>query len=186
MSLSLFFFFFYLFLCFIFSPRIPHVNKTIWYQTCKLSTGLPCDSDGRESACNTGDLVLIPASGRSPGEGNGNPLQYSCLQDSMDKRAGGLQSMGSQGVRHDWVTNTHKLSMLQTSLRILPIKLFQMARFPYFYSWVVFHYLLHILIHLSINWYVDYFHILAVVNNAAMNIGRAYIFSLVFFDSWEK
>ena len=44
-------------------------------------------SDGKESACNAGDMNSIPGLGRSPGEGNGNPLQYSCLENSMDKRA---------------------------------------------------------------------------------------------------
>ena len=48
---------------------------------------LPGSSDGHESACNTGDPGSIPASGRSPGEGNGNPLQYSCLENSMDRGA---------------------------------------------------------------------------------------------------
>ena len=45
----------------------------------------PGGSDDKESACNAGDLGYIPGSGRSPGEGNGNPLQYSCLEDSMDR-----------------------------------------------------------------------------------------------------
>ena len=45
-----------------------------------------------------GDVGSIPGSGRSPGEGNGNPLQYSCLENSMDR---GDWSMGSQRVRHD-------------------------------------------------------------------------------------
>ena len=40
-----------------------------------------------ETACNAGDLGLIPGSGRSSGEGNGNPLQYFCLENSMDRRA---------------------------------------------------------------------------------------------------
>ena len=40
--------------------------------------------DGKESACSEGDLGLIPESGRSPGDGNGKPLQYSCLDNSMD------------------------------------------------------------------------------------------------------
>ena len=47
----------------------------------------PGGSDGKESACNVGDLGLIPGSGRSSGEGNGNPLQYSCLGNSMDRGA---------------------------------------------------------------------------------------------------
>ena len=44
-------------------------------------------SDGKESACSVGDLGLIPGWGRSPGEGNGYPLQYSCLEKSMDREA---------------------------------------------------------------------------------------------------
>ena len=46
--------------------------------------GFPGGSDGKAAACIAGDLGLIPGSGRSPGEGNGNPLQYSCLENSMD------------------------------------------------------------------------------------------------------
>ena len=53
-----------------------------------LYTGLPMDfpggSDGKASACNAGEPGSIPGSARSPGEGNGNPLQYSCLENSMD------------------------------------------------------------------------------------------------------
>ena len=49
--------------------------------------GFPGDSDSNEPACNAGDLGSIPGSGRSPGEGNGYPLQYSCLENSMDRRA---------------------------------------------------------------------------------------------------
>ena len=47
--------------------------------------GFPCSSGGKKSACNTGDPGLIPGSGRSPGEGNGKLLQYSCLENSMDR-----------------------------------------------------------------------------------------------------
>ena len=53
----------------------------------KYSCGFPGGSDGEEYACNAGDLGLIPASGRSPGEGNGYPLQYSCLETPMDRGA---------------------------------------------------------------------------------------------------
>ena len=48
---------------------------------------LPCSSDGKESACNAKDLGLIPRAGRSFREGNGNPLQYSCLKNPMDRGA---------------------------------------------------------------------------------------------------
>ena len=47
--------------------------------------GLPCSSNGKESACNAGDLGSIPGSGGSPGGGSGNPLQYSCLENSMER-----------------------------------------------------------------------------------------------------
>ena len=49
--------------------------------------GFPGGSDGKESACNTGDLGSVLGLGRSPGEGNGYPLQYSCLENSMDRGA---------------------------------------------------------------------------------------------------
>ena len=49
--------------------------------------GFPGGSDGKVSACNTGDLGSIPGLGRSSGKGNGNPLWYSCLENSMDGRA---------------------------------------------------------------------------------------------------
>ena len=58
--------------------------------------GFPGGSDGKESACKAGDLGLIPGLGRSPGEGNGNPHQYSCLENPMDRGAWRVQSMGSQ------------------------------------------------------------------------------------------
>ena len=50
-------------------------------------TGLPDGSEVKASARNAGDPGPIPGSGRSPGEGNGNPLQYSCLENSMDRGA---------------------------------------------------------------------------------------------------
>ena len=49
--------------------------------------GLPCSSDGKESACKAGDPDSIPGLGKSPGEENGNPLQYSCLENPMDREA---------------------------------------------------------------------------------------------------
>ena len=52
-----------------------------------ISRGFLGGSDGKESACNAGDQGLIPEWGRSPGEGNDNPLQYSCLENLMDRGA---------------------------------------------------------------------------------------------------
>ena len=53
----------------------------------KTPWGFTGDSDGKESACSAGDLGLIPGSGRSLGEGNGYPLQCSCLENSMNREA---------------------------------------------------------------------------------------------------
>jgi len=52
-----------------------------------VACGFPGGSDGKASAYSAGDLGLIPRSGRSPGEGNGNPLQYSRLENPMDRGA---------------------------------------------------------------------------------------------------
>ena len=49
--------------------------------------GFPCSSVGKESACSAGDLGSIPELGKSPAEGNGNPLQYPCLKNLMDRGA---------------------------------------------------------------------------------------------------
>ena len=53
----------------------------------KLEEGFPGSSDGKESSCNEGDAGSVPGSGRSPGEGHSNPLQYSCLENSLERRA---------------------------------------------------------------------------------------------------
>ena len=63
----------------------------------------PCSSEGKESACNAGNLGLIPGLRRSPGGGHGNPLQYSCLENPPGQRSlvGYIQSMGLQRVGHN-------------------------------------------------------------------------------------
>ena len=66
---------------------------------------LPGGSDSKVSAYNTGDPGSIPGSGRSPGEGNGNPLHYLAWKIPWKEDAGRLQSMGSQRVGHDWATS---------------------------------------------------------------------------------
>ena len=72
-------------------PRLPKILIIMtWYS-----------SDDKESSYNAGDLGSIPGSGRSPGEGNGNPLQYSCLENPMEEEPGGLHPMGLQRVRHN-------------------------------------------------------------------------------------
>ena len=64
--------------------------------------GFPGGSEVKASACNAGDLDSIPGLGRSPGEGNGNPLQYSCLENPIDRGA--------------WWATVHRVSMSQTRL----------------------------------------------------------------------
>ena len=59
----------------------------------------PCSSDRKESAHDVGDLGLIPGLGRSPEEGNGNPLQYSCLENSMDR---GAWWSTAHGIAENW------------------------------------------------------------------------------------
>ena len=68
-----------------------------------LDLGFPGGSDGKESACNMGDLGLILGSRRFLGEGNGYPFQCSCLENSMGQRSpvGYIQSTVLQRVRHD-------------------------------------------------------------------------------------
>ena len=64
--------------------------------------GFPDSSVGKESACNAGDPGLIPESGRSPGEGNGNPLQYSCLENPIDEA--------------EWWATVHRVTKSQEGL----------------------------------------------------------------------
>ena len=83
--------------------------KNIIIQDLHENQCLNRGSDGKASGYNVRDLGLIPGLGRFPGEGNGNALQYSCLENSMDEGAGRLQFMGSQS--QTWLSNfTHSLT----------------------------------------------------------------------------
>ena len=74
--------------------------------------GFPGSSVVKNLPAGARDLSSISRSGRSPGEGNGNPFRYSCLENPMDRGAWGLQSVGSQRVRH----NTHACDAIHPSL----------------------------------------------------------------------
>ena len=83
----------------------------------------PGGSDGKESACNARDLSLIPGSGRSPGEGNGNPLWYSCLENPMDRGAWRATVYGVARVGHDWPnTLLLPLTVFSTVLAIVGVQ----------------------------------------------------------------
>ena len=78
------------------------------------STGFPGGSDSKESACNAGDPGSIPELERFSGEGNGYPLQYSCLENPMSSLVG--YSPWHCRVGHDWATNTNTLCSLYTHI----------------------------------------------------------------------
>ena len=81
---------------------------------------LPCSSNGKESACSAGDQGSIPGLGRSSGEGNSNPLQYSCLENPVDR---GAWQATVCGVTKSWtrLTNTRcKKQTLKSAAHVLP------------------------------------------------------------------
>ena len=74
----------------------------------------PHSSVGKESACSAGDLCSIPGLGRYLGEGNGNPLQYSCLENPMERGAWQAIVHGVARVGHDLVTKSSNQTLEQT------------------------------------------------------------------------
>ena len=83
-------------------PSLPYSFCFILFLAmCFLQKGFLCGSAGEESTCNVGDLGSIPGLGRSPGEGNGYPLQYSGLENSINCIVHGWQRVG-----HNWATFT--------------------------------------------------------------------------------
>ena len=87
--------------------------------------GFPGSSDGKESACHAGELGSIPGSGRSPGGGNGNPLQYSCLGKSCGHRS--LVGYGPRGHKEsDRAGHTH--TVISGSSFVLFFRLLRTAR----------------------------------------------------------
>ena len=88
-----------------------------------IHVGFPGGSDGKASACNAGDPGSIPGSGRSPGEGNGNPLQYSCLKPysfytSLDKGKLWNNFMAFLNTKSLNTLNQFLLKLLQCILKI--------------------------------------------------------------------
>ena len=97
-----------------------HMIRQSWVSCFDtVSEGFPGGSDGKESTCNARDLGWIPGWGRSPGKRNGNPLQYSCLETSMDRGVWWATVQGLQRVRHDWATNTQQHRGMKVSLEFI-------------------------------------------------------------------
>ena len=78
------------------SPNIVQHLRRILYQLNYQGSSATISSDGKESACNAGDPGLIPGLERSPGEGNGNLLQHSCLENPMDRSLEGYTPWGDK------------------------------------------------------------------------------------------
>ena len=78
------------------AERVNGLQVMVWGE------GFPGGSDGKESACSAGDRGSVPGLGRSSGEGNGNPLQFSCLENPMDREA--------------WWVTVHGVAKSQTRL----------------------------------------------------------------------
>ena len=85
-----------------------------------LVLGFPGGSDGKDSAWNAGNLGLIPGSGRSPGKGNDNLFQCSCLENPMDRGAwrATVTIHGVARIRQDWVTNTFTFRFISKPVKI--------------------------------------------------------------------
>ena len=85
-------------MCTLVIPQVPKGSQPFKHlSSASMPDGLPWWLSGKESPCNAGDPGSIPGLGRSPGGGHGNPLQYSCLENAMDRGCHGrLQSMRSQ------------------------------------------------------------------------------------------
>ena len=92
----------YSFISDVHSPNILQISGTVLGKVRMVKLGFPGGSDSKESDYNAGDLGSISELGRSPGERNSNPLQYSCLENSMDRGA--------------WQTTVHAAAKSQTGL----------------------------------------------------------------------
>ena len=86
----------------VLNPCICRKSVFLWSVYCKL--GVPWCLSGKESTCQAGNAGSIPGSGRSPQEGHGNPLQYSCLGNPMDRGAWRAALHGVARVGYSWAT----------------------------------------------------------------------------------
>ena len=125
-------------------------TATILVQVIIIS-GLPWWLSGKEFVCNAGDMGLIPGKGRSPGEGNGNPLQYSSLESAMERR---------------WETTAYRVAKSWAWLSkwaCIPLDICSTSSLS------------------PVNGHLGYFLVLAIVNNAAMELRCMHPFGTWFF-----
>ena len=107
-----------LFLCFYIFTRKKNtcvcVCSSKYKRCCEIKCN--CGSDSKESACDAGDVGSIPGSGRSPGGGNGNPLQYFCLENPMDRGAWRalVHRVTKESDRTQWLNNYQNKMQLRS------------------------------------------------------------------------
>ena len=95
---------------------LPRACLQVWF-VCRI----PCVSDGKEPAGNSGDGGSIPGYGRSPGEGNGNSFQYYCLDNPMNRGDSGPQSMGSQKDKTEELTLSFFISKVTLGPQLMQL-----------------------------------------------------------------
>ena len=110
------------------SLMVSHVEH-LFMHILAICMGFPAGSDGKESSCNVGDLGLIPGSGRSPGGENGNPLQYSCLENPHGQRSPAGYS--PWGCKESDVTAQHSTAHM-SFLKKMSIQIFYL-----FSNWII-------------------------------------------------
>ena len=143
-----------------------------------LSGGFLGDTMVKSPPANVGvarNAASIPGLGRSLGEGNSNPLQYSCLENPMTAKPGELQFMGLQRVRHNWGTSTYTHTHTHTQ----KVTVWGNKNFWKWMWWWLLNNVIglnfsqyHILFtHSSIHGYLSHFHFLPIENNAAAYVG---------------
>ena len=117
-----------------------------------MTVGFPHSSVGKECACNAGDPGLIPGLGRSPGKGNGNPLQYSCLENPMDRGAWWAIVHGVTRVGHNLATEQPPFNDREKATFLCDINILYLIEIQYMNIFV---YLLNVrCVHFTINYFI--------------------------------
>ena len=118
------------------------VERSFLYIECGSTyMGLPRWLSGKESACVAGDAGLIPGAGRSPGRGNGNPLQYSCLGNPMDRGLVGYRPEGCKELDTTYRLNNHNSTYMDIHIcqshTIIHLKCYEDQKRQNLYPWLI-------------------------------------------------